>query len=248
MIIRLLAAACVWVSIAPNLLAADSPPASAPRSLTAIRTDVSDALRAEATTRKSGDNTPQVMRLADLYLEMAGHPRRDTSPLLNDLGQQVRIRLQTVRDRVERRVADKSPSAKKTVKLAKVTIQHNDHVLAQQVLPAGAPGAAANQRGGAAQGAAVAVAPTPVARPTDFGPELVELIEAVVSPSTWRINGGNGAVVYYSPLHVLVVSAPDDVHAQVAGVLQQLNAAQRKQDGEQVVTGVVSGHAGEVGQ
>jgi hypothetical protein len=188
------------------------------------------------------------MRLVDLYLEMAGHPQRDTSPLLNDLGQQVRIRLQTVRHRVERRIGDKNPKTKKTAKPATVAAEPDDHVLAQQVPPAGAAGAAANQRGGAAQGAAVAVAPTPVARPTDFGPELVELIEAVVSPSTWRINGGNGAVVYYSPLHVLVVSAPDDVHAQVGSALQQLNAAQRKQDGEQVVAGVAGGHAGEVGR
>jgi hypothetical protein len=247
MIIRLLGSLCVWVSMSLSLFAADPPAASASRSLTAIRTDVSDALRAEATTRKSGDNTPQVMRLVDLYLEMAGHPQRDTSPLLNDLGQQVRIRLQTVRDRVERRIADKNPSAKKTAKPAEVTTKEDDHVLAQQVPQPGAAGAA-NQRVGVGQGAAVAVAPTAVARPTDFGPELVELIEAVVSPSTWRINGGNGAIVYYSPLHVLVVSAPDDVHAQVGGVLRQLNAAQRQQDGAQVVSGVVGARAGEQGQ
>jgi len=247
MIIRLLAAACVWASLSTALFASDPPAATAPRSLTAIRTDVSDALRAEATTRKSGDNTPQVMRLVDLYLEMAGHPQRDTSPLINDLGQQVRIRLQSVRDRVERRLADKNPKAKKTAKPATVATEQDDHVLAQQVPQAGAAGAAANQRGAAGQGAVVAVAPTTVARPTDFGPELVELIEAVISPSTWRINGGNGAVVYYSPLHVLVVSAPDDVHAQVGGVLRQLNAAQRRQDGTQVVTDVVGARAGEQG-
>jgi hypothetical protein len=247
MIIRLVAAACVWVSMAPNLFAADPPPAAAPRSLTALRTNVSDALRAEATTRKSGDNTPQLMRLVDLYLEMAGHPQRDTSPLLNDLGQQVRIRLQTVRDRIERRIGDKNPKAKKPAKPAAVTAEQDDHVLAQQAPQAGAPGAATNQRGNALQGAAVVVGPTPVARPTDFGPELVELIEAVISPSTWRINGGNGAVVYYSPLHVLVVSAPDDVHAQVSGVLRQLNAARRKQDGTQVVADVVGAHAAEQG-
>src|SRR6478735_2623481 len=119
MIIRLLAAAYVSVSLSSGLFAAESAkPAkpSTPRSLTAIRTDVADALRAEATTRRSGDNTPQVMRLVDLYLEMAGHPKRDTSPLINDLGQQVRIRLQSVRDRVERRLADKNPKAKKTAK------------------------------------------------------------------------------------------------------------------------------------
>jgi hypothetical protein len=154
---------------------------------------------------------------------------------LADLGQQVRLRLQTVRERVERRIPDKNLLPKKSLKPATVSDNEERRVLAQQVPPAGAGGA---QRNAGGQGAAVAVAPNVAARPTDFGPELVELIEAVVSPATWRINGGNGVVVYYSPLHVLVVSAPDDVHAQVGGVLQQLNAAQRRQDGAQVVAEV----------
>ena len=100
-------------------------------------------------------------------------------------------------------------------------------MLAQQLPPAN----------GAQVGQAAAVTGIPRASgiPTDFGPELVELIEATISPATWRINGGSSAIVYYSPLHVLVVSAPDDVHAQVGGVLQQLNADQRRADGAQVV-------------
>lgn len=233
MIARIIAAtsSCLF---ATGLLASEPPKAPTQRSLTAIRTDVSDALRAEATTRKNGDNTPQVMRLVDLYLEMAAHPKRDASPLLADLGQQVRLRLQTVRERVGKRIADKKPNAKKKAKPPTTVTKTDREVLAQQAPQAGA-GA---QQGAAGQGAAVATAPTPAARPTDFGPELVELIEAVVSPATWKINGGNGAIVYYSPLHVLVVSAPDDVHAQVGDALKQLQAAKGRQDGTQVVGAV----------
>ena len=183
-----------------------------------------------------------MLRLVDLYLEMAAHPQRDHSPLLNDLGQQVRLRLQTVRNRVERRIPEKKSLAKKSPKPTTVASSTENRVLAQQVPPAGAAGA---QRNAVGQGMAVAVASNVAARPTDFGPELVELIEAVVSPATWRINGGNGAIVYYSPLHVLVVSAPDDVHAQVGRALQQLNAAQRQQDGAQVVAEVGAARAGE---
>jgi hypothetical protein len=235
MFARMMAIACVLGLFTTGVFASDPAGAPAPRSLTAIRTDVSDALRAEATSRRSGDNTSQIMRLVDLYLEMAAHPRRDTSPLLADLGDQVRLRLKTIRERVERRIPKSNSFAKGTRKPATVTDKAESRVLAQQVAP---PGAAGAQRNAVGQGAAVAVASNIAARPTDFGPELVELIEAVVSPATWRINGGNGAIVYYSPLHVLVVSAPDDVHAQVGGVLQQLNAAQRRQDGAQVVAEV----------
>jgi hypothetical protein len=144
----------------------------------------------------------------------------------------VRLRLATVRDRVERRIPQKKSVPKKAEKPKTVATKSEEQVLAQQAPPAGV------RQGAVGQGAAVATSPSVAARPTDFGPELVELIEAVISPSTWKINGGNGAIVYYSPLHVLVVSAPDEVHAQVGGVLRQLQAAQRKQDGAQVVAEV----------
>src|SRR5262249_5678458 len=120
MIVRVIAIACLCGLFISELIAAEPTEKRAPRSLTAIRTDVSDALRAEATTRKKGDNTPQVMRLVDLYLEMAADPRRDTSPLIADLGQQVRLRLQTVREKVERRIPDKGSLAKKNSKPATV--------------------------------------------------------------------------------------------------------------------------------
>ena len=241
MILRVLAIIGLCNAFASLAAATGPPAATAPRSLTAIRTDVSEALKAEATSRPKGDNTPQVMRLVDLYLEMAADPRRDTSLLIADLGQQVRIRLQTIRERVERRTTDKtSATEKKTTRPKRVEAKAEEAVLAQQAPPAAGAG---GQQGAAGQGAAAAATPTIAARPTNFGTELVELIEAVVSPATWKINGGKGAVVYYSSKHVLVVAAPDDVHGQVSGVLQQLHDAQRRQDGTQVVSeiGVAQG-------
>ena len=240
MIARIIAVTFVCGLFMSALFAAESDAPPPPRLLTAIRTDVSEALRAEATTRRTGANTPQVLRLVDLYLEMAAHPKRDHSPLLNDLGEQVRLRLASVRERVERRVAEKNPVAKKSVKPSTVA-KAKGRVLAQ-VGPGGAAGVQQNAVG---QGVAVAAGSNVAGRPADFGPELVELIVAVISPATWRINGGNGAVVYYSPLHVLVVSAPDEVHAQVGGILQQLQAAQRRQDGAQVVAEVGGVRAGQ---
>jgi hypothetical protein len=230
MIARVLAIASACLLSASWATATEPVAASAPRSLTAIRLDVSDALRKEAKTRRTGNNTPEVLRLVNLYLEMASHPKRDDSPLLNDLGQQVHLRLQTVRDRIDRKITEKIPSAKRTAKPSSATAKPENRVLAQQLPP---PQAA---RGGL--NLAVTGTQSVPAGATDFGPELVELIEAVISPATWRINGGTSAIVYYSPLHVLVVSAPDEVHAQVAGVLRQLQAAQRRHDGAQVVADV----------
>jgi hypothetical protein len=229
---RMMTAVCIAALFTTGLIATEPVAKPKTRSLTEIRKDVSDALRAEATARKTKRNTSQVLRLVDLYLEMASHPNRDTSPLLTELGVQVRLRLLTVREQIKQRISEKAAQAKKNSKPATVAAKDDSQVLDQQAPAAGA------QQGAVGQGAAVATASSVAARPTDLGPDLVELIEAVVSPSTWRINGGNGAVVYYAPLHVLVVSAPDEVHAQVGNLVKQLHAAQRRQDGAQAVVEV----------
>jgi hypothetical protein len=56
----------------------------------------------------------------------------------------------------------------------------------------------------------------------DFGPDLVDLIHAVVSPRTWDVNGGPGSVVYYRNLRALVVRAPSEIHEQIGDVLGQM--------------------------
>jgi len=59
----------------------------------------------------------------------------------------------------------------------------------------------------------------------DHGPELVELIETVISPNTWEKNGGFGSIFYYAPLHVIVVRSTGDVHGNVGNVIGNLRAA-----------------------
>jgi hypothetical protein len=151
----------------------------------------------------------------------------------------VRLRLVTVRDRIERKIAGVNRSPKNQ-KAAHVAALPETRVLAQQLAP---PGAAGARQAAVAQGALVTGIPHANATATDFGPELVELIEATISPATWNVNGGNGAIVYYAPLHALVVSAPDEVHGQIGDLLGQLHAAQRRQDGVQVVAEVDAVHA-----
>lgn len=56
----------------------------------------------------------------------------------------------------------------------------------------------------------------------DNGQQLVELIQDVVAPDIWDVNGGPAVIRYYSPLKVLVVTAPGDVHGDVGAVLDGL--------------------------
>jgi hypothetical protein len=183
------------------------------RSISAIQIDLRAALGAEASSRRSGPNAPEVIRLIELYREMAAHPKRDSSLVLKQLGLRLRSRLVKVNDYIDRKVSRANRDEKKGAPRALKVPESN--VLAQQ-MPA--PGGAGPVPGGPPAGAGAA-------GNADYGPDLVDLIQRTISPGTWDINGGNGAIVYFSPLRVLVVSAPGTVHDQIDDVLGQLRAA-----------------------
>ena len=56
----------------------------------------------------------------------------------------------------------------------------------------------------------------------DYGETLVELIQNVISPEQWDVNGGPGSIVYYPNLKVLVVRASGDAHGHVGGLFDGL--------------------------
>jgi len=61
--------------------------------------------------------------------------------------------------------------------------------------------------------------------PEDYGEELVDLIQTVIAPHSWDINGGPGSIYYYRHLHVLVIRQTGQVHGRVGGALNNLRAA-----------------------
>lgn len=56
----------------------------------------------------------------------------------------------------------------------------------------------------------------------DNGRELVNLIETILHPDFWQINGGVGTVYYYQPLRILVVRATTTVHEDLTHFLRRL--------------------------
>ena len=48
---------------------------------------------------------------------------------------------------------------------------------------------------------------------------LIDLIQSVVAPDSWDVNGGNGTIRYYDLYKVLVVRAPQSVHGEVGDLL-----------------------------
>ena len=59
----------------------------------------------------------------------------------------------------------------------------------------------------------------------DHGEELVELIQRVITPDTWDVNGGPSSIVYFRGLKVLVISATSEVHEKIGGLADGLRRA-----------------------
>jgi len=61
----------------------------------------------------------------------------------------------------------------------------------------------------------------------DAGEDLVELIQTVISPASWDINGGLGSAYYWRPGRAMVIRQNGQVHDQIGDVLRQLGNAGR---------------------
>ena len=60
----------------------------------------------------------------------------------------------------------------------------------------------------------------------DNGQELVDLIQRVIAPSSWEVNGGPGSIYYWRPFQALVIRQTGEVHEQIGGTLEQLQKAE----------------------
>ncbi len=127
----------------------------------------------------------------------------------------VRTRLTKLSDQIAVRIAHQKRLAK---------LQGRDE-------PAGASGAEKGSPGAAAADS-VAAAGTPALgggafRAPDHGEELIELIQSVIRPESWDVNGGLGTIYYWYPGRAMVIRQTDEVHEQIGGLLGQLRRAGR---------------------
>jgi hypothetical protein len=59
----------------------------------------------------------------------------------------------------------------------------------------------------------------------DAGQDLVDLIQTVIRPASWDVNGGNGSIYYWYPGKALVIRQTGEVHGEIYDVLEQLRRA-----------------------
>ena len=180
-----------------------------------IEKDLRQLLTLEATAPSESERLATVCEMLPLYREIASDPRRLASPTLERYRIQLRARLLQVQARLKRQLARDKNNPPRSASLAEAT---TDALIDQMSLvgaSAGGPAQLFSSRG-AFGGAAV--------RP-DYGLALVELIQSTIEPDFWDIRGGPGTIVYYAPLHALVVRATSEVHHKIGGAVKVIRKA-----------------------
>lgn len=59
-------------------------------------------------------------------------------------------------------------------------------------------------------------------RPVDNSQQLMDVITSCIAPTSWDVNGGQGAVRYYAPSQALVVRQTSEIHEQLLRILPKL--------------------------
>ena len=196
-----------------------------------IAQDVRNLIREDARARTKSEKAASIHNLTDLFLEIKRDPRLAGSDTLKSYKAKLWVRLTAIKKKLIREFdlpnRPTSPAAKPTRVAASGTKPSPVDELANEISLSlsdqlglvggslGGPGQAysaggddASARGGDGR--------------FDYGPSLVSLIERTIHPDFWDVNGGPGSIVYYRPLHALVVTATSEIHHSLGGTLDAL--------------------------
>lgn len=202
-----------------------------PRRLTEMNNDLRSAIRAEATAKNGAQRGNAIRQMATLYQEFSQDERLAISPELQRYKVRLWNRLIKIKKDLQREIAYARKNQKRAAIHDKaksvldepadqITSQASNSLTAQLTLVSyslGGPGQFIATRNAALAGGAG----------RDDGRALVELIERTISPNSWAVNGGPGTIIYYAPLHALVVRATSEMHGRVGGLFKGLRKAGR---------------------
>jgi hypothetical protein len=180
-------------------------------SLTELRHETRELLTQEAgLDEQSLKHESAVTALCDLYVILRSDPRFATSSMLQGDAAKVRRRLIRIATRREYRLGRAGIEKPATLS------QQVDRAIEESLTA---------QR----ENSAVAVVPEkPVANGLAGAPlggnpwQLVELIQRVIDPDLWDVQGGAGTIQYFAMRRVLVVRATSDTHEKIRELLTAL--------------------------
>jgi hypothetical protein len=180
-------------------------------SLTELRHETRELLKQEAALdEKSLQHESAVTSLCDLYVILRSDPRFATSSMLRGDAAKVRRRLIRVGTRREHRLG-REGIAKPASLSSQVDRAIEESLTAQRENAPSAGGTEALEGNGFA-GAPLGGSPW----------QLVELIQRVIDPDLWDVQGGSGTIQYFAMRRVLVVRATTDTHEKIRELLTAL--------------------------
>ena len=182
-------------------------------------------LRAQARAKTDLESCRLVQQMCSLFREVVRHPRWESSDRLMAYKAQLSARLRKVSQRLQSQLSRRQREAFRwayepdmlaaTDRFAK-ELQWMGATLggpAQLVtLALGLSGASSVSTSPALDGAGGAA--------VNDAQQLIELIQRTIMPEFWDRNGGPGTIIYYAPVHALVVRATRGVHQRLGGLLQ----------------------------
>ncbi len=192
----------------------DSNAAVKERAPAELRAVARAALRRHAGA-KGDEKTAALRELVAIYRELDADTRlgRDER---KELRGTVRNRLRRAADELERKIAkqDKPAEKRANAKPPAAKLPNGDEaVLAQQFGQQQRAGFGVGAAGGQSVG---------VNGPDDDGQALVDLIQQTIAPASWDVNGGEGTIVYFRPLRVIVVRQAEQVQDDLGDLLEGL--------------------------
>jgi hypothetical protein len=181
---------------------------------------ISELLKLESRAKDSSARAAAVCAMCELHSQIVRDSRYATSDALKEYRSRLWSRLTKIKAELKQQLARNKTSKSALDDLAvleaadSLSVSVADSVAASLAMldqMQGGPGPLL-----AFGGAAVR---------TDWGPDLVDLIERTINPSFWDVAGGPGTIVYFRPLQCLVVRATAEVHGNVGGLIGNLRRA-----------------------
>ena len=200
-------------------------PLIAPRRVHDIGVEMRGLLRAQARARTDLESCRLVQQMCSLFREVVRHPRWESSDRLMAYKAQLSARLRKVSQRLQSQLSRRQREVFRrayepdmlaaTDRFAK-ELQWMGATLGGPAqlftLAQGLSGASSVSTSPALDGAGGAA--------VNDAQQLIELIQRTIMPEFWDRNGGPGTIVYYAPVHALVVRATRGVHQRLGGLLQ----------------------------
>jgi hypothetical protein len=195
---------------------------AAPRPFHLINRQITELVRRDTFAKTEQERAAAAYEMTFVYREILADPRYVTSDTLKEYRGRLWSRLTRIKKDVQTKIR-RDAKAQNKVDLSDESLLADVSSTSQSLTDQfalvsatlGGPATVFSQAGVAGGGVG----------PPDFGPDLVDLIQRTIQPEFWNVNGGPGSIVYFRPLHCLVIRATSDIHHQIGGTLGAVRAA-----------------------